>query len=936
MRNLRALGMNTRAWLLAGLLAWAGSGSVLAASLNFSFTLDKTYTTSAGAYRTDGTLVKTLWRKVSYGAGSHSATWNGTDDSGGQVASGTYQIRVLYHNVNYVWQGVIGNTSDNETGTSVHRALLPMNGMAIDGTNGFYTVGYNEGQPGLHSFSTNTPQQQLDIAHGDYKSAFNYVATDGQRVYYANSGTGYDASSWVVAFQVSDKSEYAFPNGVVQGTGIYDPNYWNNVIDKDGSSPTTGLAVQKSGTILAVAHGSANQVRLLDKNGGNLLRTISVTNPQGLAMAPNGDLWVICDVSGKTVVQRYTNLGSNPTVAATVNTVAIPLAVAVSPQTNDLVLIADGATHQVKAFNSAGASLWTYSKLGGYAQGPTVSPDKLWFKPVNTPLTFLSVLADGSFWVYDSGNYRALHLSASRQYIENIMFLKANRVATVDVNNPSRVFSECLEFKVDYSKSLGGTNGSWNLVNNWCYGTPYQNLVDSGFSQVATLSNGRTYGMYDRLEGGGTTDLVELNPNPPAVAQAPLRIRVGGDSYVDSQNQSWSPEYAYTSGNLLPTDNQIANTADQPLFRAERYGPNFFYKIPVESGTYTLTLNFAELNFNGTGQRKFNVNVEDQPILTNFDVVAAAGSANTAVSRTFPVTITDGLFNLNFAGVVNDATIGSFSLLRVGAIPKKTVKVGLRQTGMVLSVDKTMETDGSLQYLTEGGTQTFYRQALSGFDVYGNPSWGSLTTLGQVSTSNPNDPWWHYANPFPSRVKVTSSNIVITFDCSSRGNNGMHLGGVKLGDNKWLWKASPAAQTDYAGTYQTYEIDGTIQYAGNLSMVSGRNVVYGYNGEFWTDLTVNLLGQANQFMHFWDDGLFVGEFGRSWYVNKPESLGTGALSGAAGNAFSPTLISNNGQLYLYHNDESSHSGVQRWLLDGVQDIKELTGNGTLGGSVTLN
>ena len=57
-------------------------------------------------------------------------------------------------------------------------------------------------------------------------------------------------------------------------------------------------------------------------------------------MAPNNDLWVI---TGTSVV-RYTSLGSSPTAVATIGGLSQPLAVAVHPSNNELVLVADGGS----------------------------------------------------------------------------------------------------------------------------------------------------------------------------------------------------------------------------------------------------------------------------------------------------------------------------------------------------------------------------------------------------------------------------------------------------------------------------------------------------------------------------------------------------------------------------------------------------------------
>ena len=96
-------------------------------------------------------------------------------------------------------------------------------------------------------------------------------------------------------------------------------------------------------------------------------------------------------------------------------------------------------------------------------------------------------------------------------------------------------------------------------------------------------------------------------------------------------------------------------------------------------------------------------------------------------------------------------------------------------------------------------------------------------------------------------------------------------------------------------------------------MSAGRNVVYGYHGEAWRG------GQATQWLHFYDNGLFIGQFGR------PGLPGNGhdAPAEAAGNAFSPQLVTYDGVVYLWHNDEHAHGGVHRWRIEGADAIDVL-------------
>jgi hypothetical protein len=114
---------------------------------------------------------------------------------------------------------------------------------------------------------------------------------------------------------------------------------------------------------------------------------------------------------------------------------------------------------------------------------------------------------------------------------------------------------------------------------------------------------------------------------------------------------------------------------------------------------------------------------------------------------------------------------------------------------------------------------------------------------------------------------------------------------------------------------------------GNSVQAVDRQVIFGYHGEFFRNQ-----GEAGQHFHYLDDGLFVGQFGEcSIGHNSPG----GVTPGFAGNGHSPTLMkSANGDYYVWVNDESAH-GPQRWHLVNAKVIRELTGSGTLNGTIVL-
>ncbi|HTB67115.1 MAG TPA: hypothetical protein VK727_12870, partial [Steroidobacteraceae bacterium] len=290
------------------------------------------------------------------------------------------------------------------------------------------------------------------------------------------------------------------------GPICYPGQEYKGIIDigADHSTTPTGLAVQTQGHILAVAHARQGTVELFDKVTGAHLRAftipVSADASNQLSATPNGDLWVIAGAS----VLRYTALDSNPTLAATISGLSHPLAVAVHPSNDDLVLVADGgSSEQVKAYDRNGLLLWTYGQAGGYGNDPTVDARKLWFRfDATLERTALAVQANGSFWVVDTCNDRMLHISNDRKYLEQIAYLPASYSATVDPAQPSRVFANYLEFEAGPGPLAPGPSGGWKLLRNWLAGLPREadfpkarNGEFGGLQTVVTLSNQRTYAL---------------------------------------------------------------------------------------------------------------------------------------------------------------------------------------------------------------------------------------------------------------------------------------------------------------------------------------------------------------------------------------------------------------------------------------------------------
>jgi hypothetical protein len=133
---------------------------------------------------------------------------------------------------------------------------------------------------------------------------------------------------------------------------------------------------------------------------------------------------------------------------------------------------------------------------------------------------------------------------------------------------------------------------------------------------------------------------------------ATIRVAAGQTSAVtDAQGKSWSADTSFTGGMpaVESTPVSIANTSSPVLYNGQRYGnPSFSYAFTVPNGTYTVTLKFAELYVTGAGQRLFDVVIDGTTVESAFDIYATAGAMNTAVDRSYPVTVSNGQITIDF------------------------------------------------------------------------------------------------------------------------------------------------------------------------------------------------------------------------------------------------------------------------------------------------
>ncbi|MGB6150466.1 MAG: malectin domain-containing carbohydrate-binding protein [Pricia sp.] len=214
----------------------------------------------------------------------------------------------------------------------------------------------------------------------------------------------------------------------------------------------------------------------------------------------------------------------------------------------------------------------------------------------------------------------------------------------------------------------------------------------------------------------GETDeaTVSITVEEPVVNDFALRINAGGPQVVQD-GKTFSADRNFVGGKSYTN-----NAATVPaLYKTERSAlpANFGYAVPLANGNYQVTLHFAEIFWGaqgglsgGVGRRIFDVRMEDETILDDFDIIAQAGS-QTVITRTFDVTITDGELNLALdaegSDGRNEPKLSAIEILGSGAVVKSDpianagddIDIELPNDGFTLSGSGSDADGGTVSYL---------------------------------------------------------------------------------------------------------------------------------------------------------------------------------------------------------------------------------------------
>ncbi|HZJ06916.1 MAG TPA: PKD domain-containing protein [Nocardioidaceae bacterium] len=250
--------------------------------------------------------------------------------------------------------------------------------------------------------------------------------------------------------------------------------------------------------------------------------------------------------------------------------------------------------------------------------------------------------------------------------------------------------------------------------------------------------------LYRVNAGGATVGAVDNGPDWTADSSDPSPYRNSGTNPA-----------GYASGATV--DGTVPSTAPTAVFDSERWSPSdnpaMKWAFPAPSGApLQVRLYFANRCgcTSASGQRSFDVSVEGNKFLPNFDIVQQTGDQR-GTMRSFDIASSDGTVNVDFAHVTENPLVNAIEIVRTDQAPPAVATNDLRTVPVTTSgaqpgssvgtagVDWTtvrgsFVAGGKLYYGTSDGTFGSRTYSNGNFgpevkiDPYNDPDWAGIST----------------------------------------------------------------------------------------------------------------------------------------------------------------------------------------------------------------
>lgn len=130
---------------------------------------------------------------------------------------------------------------------------------------------------------------------------------------------------------------------------------------------------------------------------------------------------------------------------------------------------------------------------------------------------------------------------------------------------------------------------------------------------------------------------------------------------------------------------------------------------------------------------------------------------------------------------------------------------------------------------------SWLKRSLTCFNQNNDPIWGTEEAIATLPVGSKGDPLFRGTTVTARPGEVTSSNVIVSFDNQKNtlGSTAFHLGGIKPGTNKWLWRTAIGTPSAYRGIFPpdgAFDNGNSVKYAGSVAMAVDRHILWGYYG----------------------------------------------------------------------------------------------------------
>ena len=221
--------------------------------------------------------------------------------------------------------------------------------------------------------------------------------------------------------------------------------------------------------------------------------------------------------------------------------------------------------------------------------------------------------------------------------------------------------------------------GLFILSSNQAFGQSYQLWYDNAQERIDTLRKG-DFGIqiFDK-DGNPYTGQVAVR-----MKKHEFPFGIAFDFYEGSASM----------GNFYSTSNVVQADADAEIYQTERWNNYLAYAIPVETGReYKITLKFAEIYHNAAGARIFDVHVDGQLFLDDFDTYAVAGGSHIAIDTSLILTATKNSINIELTASADNVAIKGIEIEDLSSAELTRINCG----------GEALTTSDGNQYIAETG-----------------------------------------------------------------------------------------------------------------------------------------------------------------------------------------------------------------------------------------